>query len=84
MKRTAYLVNMGRGGIVNEQELADAIDNETIAGAAVDVFSIEPLPFDHPFLSVKKSDRLILTPHIAWTSIEARQKLIEGIAANIG
>lgn len=84
MKRTAYLVNMGRGGIVNEQELADAIDNETITGAAVDVFSIEPLPFDHPFLSVKKSDRLILTPHIAWTSIEARQKLIEGIAANIG
>lgn len=84
MKRTAFLVNMGRGGIVNELDLADAIDKEIIAGAAVDVYSVEPLPLDHPFLKVKKSDRLILTPHIAWTSIESRRALIEGIAANIG
>ncbi|MDP3397748.1 MAG: D-2-hydroxyacid dehydrogenase [Bacteroidales bacterium] len=84
MKRTSFLINMGRGGIVNEHDLADAIDKETIAGAAIDVFSVEPLPFDHPFLKIKKSDHLILTPHIAWTSIEARKTLIEGIAANIG
>ena len=84
MKRTAFLVNMGRGGIVNELDLSNAIDNEIIAGAAVDVYSVEPLPLDHPFLKVKRSDRLLLTPHIAWTSIEARGALIEGIAANIG
>lgn len=83
MKKSSFLLNMGRGGIVCEKALADAIDNEIIAGAAVDVYTVEPIPENHPFLGVKRADRLILTPHIAWTSVEAREALIKGIAANI-
>ncbi|MDR2026487.1 MAG: D-2-hydroxyacid dehydrogenase, partial [Prevotellaceae bacterium] len=76
MKPSAILVNTGRGPIVNEADLVEAINSETIAGAALDVFSREPLPADSPLLSVKYPDRLILTPHIAWTAIEARKRLM--------
>jgi glycerate dehydrogenase len=83
MKPSALLVNTGRGHIVNETDLVEAINSETIAGAAMDVFSKEPLPADSPLLKVKYPDRLILTPHIAWTSIESRKRLLHGVAINV-
>lgn len=83
MKPTALLVNMGRGGIVDEKALADAIDNRTIAGAALDVFVKEPLPADNPLLHVKHPERLRLAPHAAWASVEARERLVQQIADNI-
>ncbi|MDR2423850.1 MAG: D-2-hydroxyacid dehydrogenase [Prevotellaceae bacterium] len=83
MKPSAVLVNAGRGKIVNEQALAEAIDAEIIAGAALDVFAEEPFPADNPLLKVKYPERLILTPHIAWTSVEARNRLVLQIVDNI-
>ena len=83
MKPTAILVNMGRGGIVDEKALADAIDAGVIAGAALDVFVNEPLPADNPLLHVKHPERLRLAPHAAWASVEARDRLVAQIAANI-
>jgi lactate dehydrogenase-like 2-hydroxyacid dehydrogenase len=83
MKPASILLNMGRGGIVNEGDLANALDNEVISGAAIDVYDKEPIPHDHPFLKMKHPDRIILTPHIAWASIEARDALVQGIAKNI-
>lgn len=83
MKPTAVLLNTGRGGIVNETDLAYALDHETIAAAGIDVFAKEPFAFDHPFLNMKHPEKLILTPHIAWSSREARIRLIQSIATNI-
>ena len=83
MKPTAYLLNMGRGGIVNEQELALAIDENLIAGAALDVLTSEPILADIPLSRVRNKHKLFITPHIAWASREARILLIERTAANI-
>ncbi|THH40413.1 NAD(P)-dependent oxidoreductase [Neolewinella litorea] len=83
MKSSAYLINMARGGIVVEADLARAIDAREIAGAAVDTFTTEPLPDHHPYLSVEKREHLLLTPHVAWASVEARTRLIDGIIQNI-
>ena len=83
MKPTAFLVNMGRGGIVDEVALCDAVDAGIIAGAAIDVFTKEPLPLNHPYLQVRHPERFRFTPHIGWGSTAARTRLIEGIAANI-
>jgi len=83
MKETAILINTGRGKIVNEADLARAIDEELIAAAALDVFENEPLEKENPLLQVENSERLILTPHITWSSVEARTELIDGIYANI-
>jgi len=83
MKRTAYLLNLGRGGIVDESALAEALDRESIAGAALDVLTHEPIEENNPLLKVKNSDRLYITPHIAWASKEARTELIEKIIGNI-
>lgn len=83
MKKDAILVNMARGGIVVEKDLADAVSAGTISGAAVDTFSLEPIPEDHPYLSVSRPDRLRLSPHVAWASAEALERLVEGIARNI-
>lgn len=84
MKPSALLVNMGRGGIVDETALAVAIDNGSIAGAALDVFVKEPVPADNPLLHVRHPERLRLAPHAAWASVEARQRLVQQIADNIG
>ncbi|MDR0558757.1 MAG: D-2-hydroxyacid dehydrogenase [Prevotellaceae bacterium] len=83
MKCSAFLINTGRGHIVNEKDLAEAIDSGKIAGAALDVFSTEPLPENNPLLHVKCPEKLVLTPHIAWTGIEARKRLLKGIVENI-
>lgn len=83
MKPTAIIVNMGRGGIVNENALARAIDNGTVAGAALDVFATEPLPENHPLLHTKYPERLRFSPHVAWASAEAIARLFEGVAQNI-
>lgn len=83
MKPDAILVNMGRGGIVNEADLAKAIDYGLLGGAATDVYEQEPIPADHPYLKVKRAENLILTPHIGWAGESAKKRLLEGIAANI-
>lgn len=83
MKKSAFIVNMGRGGIVNEAALAKAIDEELIAGAALDVFVAEPLPQDNPLLHTRHPERLRLAPHVAWASVQARTRLTAIIADNI-
>lgn len=83
MKSTAFLVNMGRGAIVDEYALARAVDEGVIAGAGLDVFVQEPLPLDHPYLRMRHPERLSLAPHVAWASREARTRLVSMIADNI-
>jgi lactate dehydrogenase-like 2-hydroxyacid dehydrogenase len=83
MKPTVILINAGRGGIVNERDLAKSINQNLIAAAGVDVFEKEPIKKDHPLLKVKDKERILLTPHIAWSSIEARRELINGVCRNI-
>ncbi|MDY6012238.1 D-2-hydroxyacid dehydrogenase [Clostridium sp.] len=83
MKKEAVIVNMGRGPIIVDEDLAKAIDEEKISGAALDVFSVEPIQKENPLLSVKNKDRLVLTPHIAWASIEARNRLFNDLLENI-
>jgi len=83
MKSTAFLINAGRGGIVNENDLAQAVDNGIIAGSATDVFELEPIRTDSPFIKMKHPERMLFTPHVAWTSNEALSTLIAKIAENI-
>ena len=83
MKPSAILVNMGRGAIVDEMALADAVDNGVIAGAGLDVFVVEPIPENHPYLKMQHPERLSLAPHVAWGSVEARTRLVSMIAENI-
>ena len=83
MKKNAILVNMGRGPIVVEADLARAIEEELIAGAALDVFAVEPMKADNPLLNLKNKENIVLTPHIAWASVEARGRLFEEVIKNI-
>ncbi|SHG63102.1 glycerate dehydrogenase [Thermosyntropha lipolytica DSM 11003] len=83
MKKSAYLLNLGRGGIINEADLAKALDEDLIAGAALDVLEKEPAAADNPLLAIKNKHKLLITPHIAWSSREARAKLIEEVRLNI-
>ena len=82
MKPTAILINVARGGIVNEQALAEALNNKTIRGAALDVFSSEPLR-ESPLYNLQDPYRLLASPHNAWSSVEAIDRLVECIAQNI-
>jgi glycerate dehydrogenase len=82
MRRDAILVNTARGGIVDEAALLEAIRRGRIAGAAVDVLSEEPPHRGNPLLQISLPN-LLVTPHVAWASINARQRLIDEIAANI-
>ena len=83
MKPQAVILNMGRGGIVDEAALARAVDDGVIAGAGLDVYSAEPLNVANPLSMVKHQERLSMTPHTAWASVEARTRLVDKIAANI-
>lgn len=83
MKPTAILINVARGGIVDEQALAEALDAGTIAGAGLDVFVNEPMEPGNPLLTVKEPDRLLLSPHNAWSPVEAVEVLIDCIVQNI-
>ena len=83
MKRTAILVNTGRGGIAVEADLARALDEGLIAGAALDVYVKEPLPADNPLMHLVHPERLLFSPHIAWYSSEARARLAHEMAENI-
>ncbi len=80
MKPGAFLLNMARGGIVDEKALRKALERGHLAGAACDVLSVEPPPKDHVFL---KAPNLLMTPHVAWASCEARRRLLDEIALNI-
>ena len=82
IKDGAILLNLGRGGIINEADLAKIIDEKEIY-CGIDVVSVEPILESNPLLKVKNKDRLLLTPHIAWASIEARNRLIKMVAKNI-
>lgn len=82
MKTDAVLMNTARGGLVDESALLDALQNQRIGGAGLDVLQQEPPPADHPLLSAELSN-LIITPHTAWISRESRQRLINEIALNI-
>ncbi len=85
MKPTAVLVNTGRGGIAVEEDLACAIEEGLIAGAALDVYVKEPLPLDSPLMRAAKKcpQRMLLSPHTAWNSREARARLAHEMAENI-
>lgn len=80
MKPTALLINTARGALVNEQDLADALNAGVIAGAAVDVVSHEPIRAENPLLAAKNC---LITPHMAWTTLAARQRLMRTTAENI-
>lgn len=83
MKNTAYLINMGRGPIVNEADLAKAINEGEIAGAGLDVLTKEPMSADNPLLTIKDSNKLVITPHNAWATYEARVRLLDEIYNNL-
>jgi glycerate dehydrogenase len=80
MRKDAFLINTSRGGLVEEHDLAEALRTGQIAGAAVDVVSNEPIRADNPLLS---APNCLITPHMAWTTLAARRRLIEATAANV-
>jgi len=80
MKKTAFLINTARGKLINEQDLAEALESGAIAGAGLDVLSSEPPRPDHPLYNAKNC---IITPHIAWATIEARRRLMAVTTDNV-
>jgi glycerate dehydrogenase len=82
LKENALLLNLGRGGIINEKDLAEYMDKSNIL-VGLDVLEYEPMRSDNPLRKIKSKDRLFITPHIAWASVESREKLVKGICKNI-
>lgn len=83
MKNSAYIVNVGRGGIINESDLAIALRENSIAGAAIDVMEKEPLPIESPLLDESIQNKLLITPHVAWVSDKALKTLMEKTYENV-
>ena len=83
MKNSAIFLNLGRGPIVVEQALADALMNDEIAAAGLDVLSKEPMAPENPLIKIRDSRKLIITPHIAWASVESRKRLMQIILRQI-
>lgn len=83
MKNSAFLLNTSRGGLINEQDLVVAIENGDIAGAGLDVASIEPIREDNPLLKLTSRRNFILTPHVAWGSYTAMTTLLKGVMKNL-
>lgn len=83
MKSSAIFLNLGRGPIVVEKDLADALNQNVIAAAGLDVLCAEPMSPENPLREIKDSNRLIITPHIAWASVEARTRLMKIIEGQI-
>ena len=83
MKSSAILLNVGRGPIINEADLAEALNNRMIAAAGLDVLSVEPMQPENPLRGIKDSERLLITPHIAWAGVEARMRLMDIILNQI-
>ncbi len=83
MKKDAILLNLGRGPIVNQDALADALLSNKIAGAGLDVLTVEPMAADNPLLKVQDRTKLIITPHIAWATVEARQRCADEVYLNL-
>ena len=83
MKKSSLLINVGRGQIVNDADLVRALNEDVIAGAGLDVMSREPIERDNPLNTIKDSSKLIVTPHIAWATFEARTRLMDEVYENI-
>lgn len=83
MKSTAVLINVARGPVVNNADLYEALEAGEIAAAGLDVLEQEPLSLDNPLSRLKDSTRLIITPHLAWASVEARRRCVEEAYRNI-
>ncbi|MBQ8247212.1 MAG: D-2-hydroxyacid dehydrogenase [Lachnospiraceae bacterium] len=83
MKPSAYFINVGRGPIVKEADLCKALNENLIAGAGLDVLEKEPMVPENPLFAIKDSRKLLITPHIAWATTEARNRLMENVYKNI-
>ena len=83
MKSTAILVNVARGPVVNDADLYEALENGTIAGAGLDVLGVEPMEKTNPLGKIQDSRKLLITPHMAWASVEARTRCLEEVYKNI-
>lgn len=83
MKSSAIFLNVGRGPIVVEQDLFDALENGELAAAGLDVLCKEPIAADNPLLRIEDSRKLLITPHIAWASVEARDRLVQMVLEQV-
>jgi glycerate dehydrogenase len=83
MKKSAILINVARGPVVNNRDLYEALENGTIAGAGLDVIEKEPITADNPLSKIMDSGKLYITPHLAWASVEARTRCVDGVRLNI-
>jgi len=82
LKENAILLNLGRGGIINEEDLSHELNQRKLY-AGLDVVEKEPIALDNPLFSIEDKNQILITPHLAWASIEARRRLLEGIMSNI-
>ena len=83
MKKSTVLLNLGRGPIVNDADLTEALEQGKIAAAGLDVLGKEPIEKDNPLLRIKDSTKLVITPHVAWGTVEARTRLMDEVYENI-